>query len=276
MFVLWEKLKRLQPILRRLSKPILCFHQDIIKARATLLQALQELLNDRMNCQKIMAINTYTEDLVRLNEIEENVLRKKYKIEWLKLGDGNNSYIHASLKIKYKVKCINLLHIDDGDVVTSQQDIEDVVLNYYGELVGHRTNNLTHIDVSDTRECSHLNTNQRANLIAHIGDHEILYALHGMGDMKSHDINGFRARFFKSSWQTIKSNVIVAVQNFFQHERFYKAVNCTVLTLIPKFEGPTSIKDYRPIVGCTTMYKIISRILTTTLSKFVGSIVSLC
>lgn len=47
-----------------------------------------------------------------------------------------------------------------------------------------------------------------------------------------------------------------------------------VVTLI--IEGATFIKDYRPITGCTTVYKIISRILTIRLSKVIGSIVGSC
>lgn len=53
-------------------------------------------------------------------------------------------------------------------------------------------------------------------------------------------------------------------------------VNCIVVTLIPNFEGPASIKDYRTIDGCTTVYNTISRILTVRLSKVIGSIVSPC
>ncbi|KAI5415549.1 hypothetical protein KIW84_040827 [Lathyrus oleraceus] len=53
-------------------------------------------------------------------------------------------------------------------------------------------------------------------------------------------------------------------------------VNCIVVTLIPNFEDPVSIKDYGTIDGCTTVYNTISRILTVRLSKVIGSIVSPC
>lgn len=99
-----------------------------------------------------MGIKTFTEDLVRLNDIEENVLRKRANIDWLKLGDGNNYYFHASLKTKDNARCMNPLHTDDGVMVTSQQDIEEVVLTYYGKLMGQCNNNLTHIDVPSIRE----------------------------------------------------------------------------------------------------------------------------
>lgn len=76
------------------------------------------------------------------------------------------------------------------------------------------------------REGVHLNTNRRANLIAHVSDQEIFSALNGIDDMNSPGINGFGARFFKSSWKTIKGDTIVAVHDLFLHERLYKTVKC--------------------------------------------------
>jgi hypothetical protein len=53
----------------------------------------------------------------------------------------------------------------------------------------------------------------------------------------------------------------------------YRAVNCSLVTLIPKHNGAKEIKDYRPIACCSTLYKIISKILANRLSKVLGTIV---
>jgi hypothetical protein len=42
-----------------------------------------------------------------------------------------------------------------------------------------------------------------------------------------------------------------------------------LVTLIPKSSDAKTMKDMRPIACCTTMYKIISKILTTCLSKVI-------
>lgn len=49
-----------------------------------------------------------------------------------------------------------------------------------------------------------------------------------------------------------------------------------MVTLIPKTEGATFIKDYRPIVGCTIVNKIISKVLKPRLGKVIGSIMGSC
>ncbi|XP_050888621.1 uncharacterized protein LOC127093761 [Lathyrus oleraceus] len=53
-----------------------------------------------------------------------------------------------------------------------------------------------------------------------------------------------------------------------------KAINSIVVTLIPKTNQASMVKDYRLISCCTTMHKIISRIITTKLSKVLGSIIN--
>jgi hypothetical protein len=42
----------------------------------------------------------------------------------------------------------------------------------------------------------------------------------------------------------------------------YSAVNSTLVTLIPKHSAAKTIKEYRPISCCTTIFKVISKILT--------------
>lgn len=49
-----------------------------------------------------------------------------------------------------------------------------------------------------------------------------------------------------------------------------------MVTLIPKSDEATSIKDFRPIAGCTILYKIISKVLTARLGKVLGNIISPC
>ncbi|CAK8537113.1 unnamed protein product [Lathyrus sativus] len=123
------------------------------------------------------------------------------------------------------------------------------------------------------RDGPHLNMEQRRSLLAPITEQEIHTALKGIGDLKSPGINGYGARFFKGSWETIKSDVVNAVQDFLCHERLFKTFNSSVVMLIPKHYDAQSIKDYRPIAGCTIVYKIISKILTTRLGKVIGDVV---
>lgn len=62
--------------------------------------------------------------------------------------------------------------------------------------------------------------------------------------------------------------------DFFLNERIFKVINNIMVTLILKISEARAIKDYRAISYCTTIYKIISKILTTRLGRVIASIVN--
>ncbi|XP_058753378.1 uncharacterized protein LOC131626575 [Vicia villosa] len=227
-----------------------------------------------MDKEGMLKVQKLTNRLINLNALEEKVLRQKTKIEWLRLGDGNNSYFHASLKSKQKAKGILILQKEDGTEVTSQYSIEQIVVDFYGSLIGTAATNIYNVDVMAMRTGPQLNFEQRAKLILPVSDDEVTMALNCIGGLKSPGIDGFGAKFFKASWETIKFDVLRAVWDFFENGRLYKAANCTIVTLIPKSDEARTIRDYKPIEGCITLYKIISRIMTRRLASVIGNVVS--
>lgn len=55
--------------------------------------------------------------------------------------------------------------------------------------------------------------------------------------------------------------------------KLLKALNNTVVTLVPKTPKPETIKDFRPIACCTIIYKIISKITTSRIQNILNGIV---
>lgn len=81
---------RLQPILKEFSKPVLHCQQRLIKSTEGLAEAQQSLVVDQMNNSIIAQAKHFTVEVIRLQELEEKILKQKSKLDWLKWGDGNN------------------------------------------------------------------------------------------------------------------------------------------------------------------------------------------
>lgn len=138
--------------MKKLSKPLAHVKQNIAKSRSNIDEAQQALVSDTMNKNRIEGVKKCNEELIRWNEIEEDMLRKMLKLDWLKLGDGNNLYFHAFIKAKQPIESMNILHKDDVTTISSQKDIEDEVMSYYENLLSKREENLKYIDVVAMRK----------------------------------------------------------------------------------------------------------------------------
>ncbi|XP_058741550.1 uncharacterized protein LOC131613927 [Vicia villosa] len=128
------------------------------------------------------------------------------------------------------------------------------------------------VDICSLREGAQLNREQQESLTVPVTEAEIWKAINGMGDNKAPGVDGYNAKFYKSSWTVIKKDVVNVVQDFFVNNRMYRAVNCALVTLIPKTKDAKSMKEMRPIACCTTLYKIISKVLTKRLNKVINSV----
>lgn len=66
----------------------------------------------------------------------------------------------------------------------------------------------------------------------------------------------------------------MAVQSVFRFGFLPKGVNSTILALVPKKMDSLEMKDYKPIVCCNVMYKVVSKILANRLKKLLPSIIT--
>ena len=61
--------------------------------------------------------------------------------------------------------------------------------------------------------------------------------------------------------------------SFHCHERFCKELNRNFITLIPKREGAEEIKDFRSISLVSSVYKLISKVLTARIKKVIPTLI---
>ncbi|XP_058784180.1 uncharacterized protein LOC131658948 [Vicia villosa] len=271
---LWFKLQRLKKDIKRFSRDNGNMGIKLQAARTSLHQAQLELINNRQNHILIERIKQLSIDINTIHEHEESRMRQRTKLNWIRQGDDNSKFFFAYLKARQNKSCITFLQQENGEILTEQNDLEKEVLDFYGSLMGDRARRIQHIDISAMREGSQLRLDQQIDLTCQVTIPEIEAALKGIGDYKSPGIDGFNAKIFKKCWPFMQKDIVAAVTEFFRTGVIDGRFNKTVVTLIPKGDNATSIRDYRPIAGCTTFLKIISKILTARLRKVLPSVIN--
>ncbi|XP_058741373.1 uncharacterized protein LOC131613745 [Vicia villosa] len=185
MYSLWTKLRRLQPILKPLTKQVTGIKIQIQQARDSLMQAQTRLQQDLFYSRAIDQVKICTEQLGKLNQMEETMLKQKAKIDWLKLGDINNSFFHASIKEKNKHKGIHSMTTMDGIKFNTPEDIENEILMFYNKLVGTRLSRLEVIDLPAIRNGKIFSRESAQTLIKHVEEKEVWDALVSIGNSKA-------------------------------------------------------------------------------------------
>ncbi|XP_058747074.1 uncharacterized protein LOC131620067 [Vicia villosa] len=158
-----------------------------------------------------------------------------------------------TLRKKNKQITLDRLKDSNGTRLTEFKDIEKEIFQFYGKLVGTSTSKVIHVDIEAIKRGPLLSTEKVNSLILPVTEAEIWQVLNGIGDCKAPSVDGYNARFFKQSWESIKDVVLRVVQEFFYHKRIYTEANCSLVTLIPKTKNAKLIKDLRPIACCSTL-----------------------
>lgn len=80
---------------------------------------------------------------------------------------------------------------------------------------------------------------------------------------KSPGPDGFPLFFFQKYCPLLGNSVIRVVQAFFHFRKMLKEINHTFLVLIPKVNNPSCANHFIPFSLCSSIYKIISKVITT-------------
>ncbi|XP_058725687.1 uncharacterized protein LOC131596982 [Vicia villosa] len=182
---LWQKLMRLQLVLKKLNRPILSIKSQLEEKRNELNEVQNKVRQDKMNKELISKERICTEELLKLSDLEEEVLRQRAKVDWIRKGDGNNSFFHSTIRSRAKQKMITKLVKDNGEICVNKEDMETEVLEFYTSLMGTAAANLEGVDIGAMRRGKQLNREKRAMLSSPVQVSEIEAALKSIGDLKA-------------------------------------------------------------------------------------------
>ena len=91
---------------------------------------------------------------------------------------------------------------------------------------------------------------------------------------KALGLDGFSLTFYHHCWEVVERNVLAVFEEFYPHSMFEKSLNATFIALIPKKNGASNIRDFRPISLVGSVYKILAKVLANRLKEVLDQLVS--
>ncbi|XP_062112653.1 uncharacterized protein LOC133823820 [Humulus lupulus] len=220
------------------------------------------------------SIRKYNDANKQLFEVltqKEIFWKQRRKQIWLKEGDNNSKFFHASARTRQRRNQICSLRNDRGVVVGWEDGLQDLIVNYFQTLFKSTVMNwdhvVNHITPSITGAHNEL-------MMSPIDAAEVKRALFQMHPEKSPGPDGMTPGFYKKYWSIVGTDVVQAVKSFWDTEQFQDNLPFTNIALIPKKKSPLSMLDIRPISLCNVLYKIITKVLANRLKQVIDVVIS--
>lgn len=258
----------------RCRKEIIKWAKEQREARAKeVLQTQQELEQElsapHPDTSKISAL---TAALVSAYRAEELFWRQRSRILWLQGGDRNSAFFHAVTKVRKAINRITTLENAEGIPVYEEEEIGRVFANFYQKLFSTNGNTGFRTVEETISECITSEMNDQLCLIP--DEEEVRRATFEIHADKAPGPDGFSASFYQSFWTTLGKDIYREIRTFFTTGNMDSRINETHVCLIPKTSTPSTAAEYRPIALCNVRYKIIAKILTKRLQKWLPSLIS--
>ncbi|XP_019085420.1 PREDICTED: uncharacterized protein LOC109126369 [Camelina sativa] len=232
--------------------------------------ALQEAkMDDSISQEEIREIERKLKEAYRDEEIYWQQKNRKF---WLRVGDKNTNYFHASTKQRRVRNRIVGLFDTDNVWNESPKGMEHIATKYFEDLFKH----------SDSRGISEvlqeitpiITDSMNRDLTRGISEAEVRKALFAMHPEKTPGPDGMTALFFQRFWYSLKGDLVALIREFFRTGGFDPRLNETNICLIPKVDRSQRMAEFRPINLCNVSYKIISKVLCFRLKRFLPLLVS--
>lgn len=196
---------------------------------------------------------------------------QKSRIKWLRDGDSNTRFFHRAVLAHQAKNLISYLRDEGGSRVDDVYQVKEMIVEYYSNLLGSESGCISPFSVERIQELHpfRCNSDMATQLSSIPTEEEIIRTVFSMPRNKAPGPDGFTAEFFWDSWPVVKDSVVAAVQEFFRTRHLLKRFNATAITLIPKVSGADQLSMFRPVSCCTTVYKLITRLISSRLKLFI-------
>ncbi|QHO04624.1 LINE-1 retrotransposable element ORF2 protein [Arachis hypogaea] len=156
------------------------------------------------------------------------------------------------------------LQNDDGIWVTKKNDLEQLAFSFFSNLYQDTSDNPPYVLKN---EFLTFNTTELNILGGEVMQQEIKDTLFVIGSLKALSRDGIQAIFYQQYWNKVGPDLCRLIQTVFHNLKHVSELNETLITLIPKVDSVSNLKQMRSISLCNVSYKIVTKILASRMRR---------
>ncbi|XP_021827477.1 uncharacterized protein LOC110768097 [Prunus avium] len=212
------------------------------------------------------------DDFNKILEQEAQFWKQKSRVQWLQEGDRNTKFFHLTTVIRRRRNKIESLRNNDGMVVATALGIKALAVEHFASLFTQSHLAPTELDIPNLFPL--ISGEDLDVLTKDVELDEVKESLFGIGGLKAPGIDGFPACFYQTQWGQCATDIYAMVTKAFTECSFPAKLNHTLITLVPKVDNPQTMVHFRPISLCSTLYKVISKIIVARLRPILPVLIS--
>lgn len=136
LFQVVQKLKATEARLKEWNRIIFSMIDPQLKHAREELYKIQDACRQNWDDSNLAVMeNEVAVEYSRVLELEESLLRQKSRVQWMELGDANNSFFHRSLMVRRNMNQINCIQKEDGSFMQEEDEIRDAAKMYFQNIL---------------------------------------------------------------------------------------------------------------------------------------------
>ena len=216
-------------------------------------------------------------ELQQIRKVKMKGQTVRSRLQWLQEGEKPSKFLCNLEKRNYIEKTIKKVKLNNGSIVTDQEEVLNHVRNYYANLFKSRENDLLDINFEQLGLSKSKPISEEDDLGTLLTVNELGNVLKKMKHNKVPGIDGITSEFLKVFWGNLKHFVAKALNCCFTKGRLSISLRQAIISCLPKTEKDRSlIKNWRPISLLSVIYKMASGVIAQHLKGTLDGIISKC
>jgi exonuclease III len=211
--------------------------------------------------------------LLHLLREEEIKWYQRSKSDKLLQGDSNTKYFHLIANGKHRKTCIFQLE-DNGQTIRGDEHLMTYITQFYKTLFGPSDDDNFSLDENRVNDIPQISAEDNEKLTAVFTEKEVKEAIFQMKHNKAPGPDGFPVEFYQVFWEIIKGDLMALFKQFHEGNLPLFSLNFGIITLLPKQNEATHIRQYRPIYLLNVSFKIFTKVVVNRITDIAEKVIS--